>query len=54
MDKWQQSLNGYTSVPVYFDRSIIGQNTMETKRNYVKAMKEMLRKSNEEADASIK
>ena len=33
MDKWQQSLNDYTSVPVYFDRSIIGQNTMETKRN---------------------
>ena len=34
MDKWQQSLNDYTSVPVYFDRSIMGQNTME--RNGVK------------------
>lgn len=34
MDKWQQSLNGYISVPVYFDRSIMGQNTME--RNGVK------------------
>ncbi|EOS74824.1 hypothetical protein C819_02873 [Lachnospiraceae bacterium 10-1] len=34
MDKWQQSLNDYTSVLVYFDRSIMGQNTME--RNGVK------------------
>ena len=34
MDKRQQSLNDYTSVPVYFDRSIMGQNTME--RNGVK------------------
>ncbi len=34
MDKWQQSLNDYTSVPVYFDRSIMNQNTME--RNGVK------------------
>ena len=34
MDKWQQSLNDYTSVPVYFDRSIMGENTME--RNGVK------------------
>ena len=34
MDKWQQNLNDYTSVPVYFDRSIMGQNTME--RNGVK------------------
>ena len=34
MDKWQQSLNDYTSVPVYFDPSIMGQNTME--RNGVK------------------
>jgi len=34
MDKWQQSLNDYTSVPVYFDRSIMGENIME--RNGVK------------------
>lgn len=34
MDKWQQSLNDYTSVPVYFDRSIMGETTME--RNEVK------------------
>ena len=32
MDKWQQSLNDYTSVLVYFDRSIMGQNTMERKK----------------------
>lgn len=34
MDKWQQSLNDYASVPVYFERSIMGENTME--RNGVK------------------
>ena len=35
MDKWRQSLTDYISVPVYFDRSIMGQNSME--RNGVKS-----------------
>lgn len=111
MDKWQQSLNDYTSVPVYFDRSImerngvkgscsfatartaeeiqkeiddrvkaaekngptlrealanafpnavntlysfVGSSVVMTFDEYVKAMEEMLRKSNEEASVSLK
>ena len=56
MDKWQQSLNDYASVPVYFDRSIMERNGVKGSCSFatVKTAEEIQKETDDRVKAAEK